>query len=411
MSISLFRRMLIALLRGSIFFRCLHRAVKHGIYILRTMSKPQKQIPESVKTLAANVGRLSRLLTQEREELPSAYLKDAGLREAYVSYFLAPNAAKIRLPLQELGLHPDRLLSQETLRILDIGSGPGTALLGLMEFFACQDKLPRLEFLATDQVAENLKEAEKLFAEHCAKTGVHASLKTVQCGIEEIGQRAHGLFDIIILSNVLNELYSKHADKITKRTESLNSILLQLLAEQGSCIIIEPALRETSRELLLVRDKLLGLGFHVYSPCLCSMACPALANPKDWCHEDLPWEAPELIKDIDSLIGLRKDSLKFSYVVLRKETRSLLDACMGNVFRVVSEPLISKGKIEFYLCGAGGRRLITRQDKDRTDANHVFEDLRRGAVVSFEHLIDEGKRYKVGKDTVVRTAVMENCRA
>ena len=47
--------------------------------------------------------------------------------------------------------------------------------------------------------------------------------------------------------------------------------------------------------------------------------CPALLNPKDWCHEDIPWEAPPLIRALDKLTGLRKDALKFSYLVLRRD--------------------------------------------------------------------------------------------
>jgi hypothetical protein len=111
------------------------------------------------------------------------------------------------------------------------------------------------------------------------------------------------------------------------------------------------------------------------------------------------------------MTGLRKDSLKFSYLVLRKDAFSLLDACGKHAFRIVSEPLVSRGKMEFYICGPGGRRLIARLDKDRTSLNQAFEKLKRGNVIGFEQLIDEGKRYKVGKETVVQDALMEKCRS
>jgi hypothetical protein len=153
--------------------------------------------------------------------------------------------------------------------------------------------------------------------------------------------------------------------------------------------------------MLEVRDALLSSGFSVYSPCLEGGKCPALVNPKDWCHEDLAWEPPDIIQEIDRLTGLRKDSLKFSYLVLRKDTLSLSDVFGQNVFRVVSEPLVSKGKREFFICGPGGRRMCTRLDKDRTSLNQAFERLKRGDVVTFERLLDEGKRFKVGKETVV----------
>jgi hypothetical protein len=146
---------------------------------------------------------------------------------------------------------------------------------------------------------------------------------------------------------------------------------------------------------------MIAKGFPVYSPCLGNAACPARANPKDWCHEELPWEPPALLREIDNLTGLRKDSLKFSYLVLRRDSLSLADVCGRDACRVVSEPLASKGKMEFYVCGAEGRKLMMRLDKDASPLNDDYEKLRRGNVVRFERLTDEGKRYKVEKETTV----------
>ena len=70
-------------------------------------------------------------------------------------------------------------------------------------------------------------------------------------------------------------------------------------------------------------------------------------------------------------------------------------------FRVVSEPLVSKGKAEYYVCGAAGRKLITRLDKDTSPQNHAYSGLRRGDIVAFDGLRDEGKRFKVEKGTRV----------
>ena len=187
------------------------------------------------------------------------------------------------------------------------------------------------------------------------------------------------------------------------RVNLLMSLINRSLANDGSCIIIEPALRETSRELLEVRDGLLKEGLHIYSPCLMSNPCPALVNPKDWCHEDIPWEPPATIREIDKLTGLRKDSLKFTYLIIRRDTLSLSDIFGSNPFRVVSEPLVSKGKIEYYLCGADGRRLAVRLDKDKSNLNEPFSGLKRGWVVRFQRLNDEGKRLKVVKETTVLT--------
>jgi ribosomal protein RSM22 (predicted rRNA methylase) len=197
-------------------------------------------------------------------------------------------------------------------------------------------------------------------------------------------------------------MFLRETDRIMKRTELVRNIMEHLLAADGSCIIIEPALQETSRDLLMVRDGIVDGGLHVYAPCLVQGHCPALVNSKDWCHEDRHWDPPEIIREIDSHIGLRKDSLKFSYLVLRKDGRTLADTYEEAAYRVVSEPLASKGKLEFYLCGEEGRRLATRLDKDASPANGMFARLQRGDVVRVEGLVIEERRYRITKESLVK---------
>ena len=355
-----------------------------------------------LKILAANVARLSKLLTRERASRPAAYLKDKGLREAYEAYYLPLNLRKIMMPLAELDLRSENLLGDDVFRILDLGCGPGTAPLGVLEFFAAAKKRRRLAVTAVDQVDDNLKMAEESFAAFKSRGNLDVTLNTIRSTIEQMRCLPETTYDLIIFSNVLNETFSHDEARIVRRINLVTEYLKRYLADDGSCIIIEPALRETSRELIAVRDGLLQQGFHIYAPCFFHAECPALANPKDWCHEDLAWDPPAMIQELDNLTGLRKGSLKFSYLILRKDSRSLAGLYGAHAFRIVSEPLVSKGKIEFYLCGEAGRRLITRLDKDLTARNRRFGGLQRGDVVSLEQFIDEGKRYKVGRETRVQ---------
>ena len=408
-----------------------------------------------LKTIASDVIQLSNFFTKDREVLPPQYLNNKRLRRAYILYFLPSNIYKIHLPLKELSLHPKKILSKKELKILDLGSGPGTTILGILDFFSNQKKRPSLEFTAIDSVAENLSIAKDLFKlftplhpecptlhgmngklksslkmPHPSKTvltlnqvqgiqgrgvtgfteniNIDASLKTFKINIEKAGTIPQDTYDIIILSNILNELSYGDNKRIAERVSFLNTIIDKFLTPDGSCIIIEPALRETTREMLEIRDSLVKNGFKIYSPCLMNQPCPALLNPKDWCHEDIPWIPPVIIKEIDKLTGLRKDSLKFSYLVLRKDKLSLTDVLEKNSYRIVSEPLISKGKIEFFICGNRGRQLITRLDKDKTPSNIQFQELQRGDIVTFKDLIDEGKRFKAGKDTIVYSSKLGN---
>ncbi|MDD5435122.1 MAG: small ribosomal subunit Rsm22 family protein [Nitrospira sp.] len=361
-------------------------------------------LPQELKVIAEGTSMLSKMFTRERTKLSTDYLKDKHLRTAYILYFLQANLYKIHIPLRELSMHPSNLFLKDRLRILDLGSGPGTAILGILDFFAGCAKKPFLEFVAVDSVAENLRDAEGLFRLFKEECYLESSLTTIRSGIERIKKLPDGRFDIMVLSNLLSEVAHNDLERINKRVTILKSLLNDFLHDNGSCIIIEPALRETSREMLRVRDGLLQEGFHIYSPCLhvIDKHCPALDNSKDWCHEDIPWNPPKLITSIDELTGLRKDSIKFSYMVVRKDLHSLADIYPENSYRVVSEPLISKGKKEFYVCGSTGRRLIVRLDKDISPSNNTFEELGRGDIVNLKGLTDEGKRLIVRKETIVR---------
>lgn len=130
-------------------------------------------------------------------------------------------------------------------------------------------------------------------------------------------------------------------------------------------ILIEPALRETSRDLLAVRDRLIAGGIAVIAPCFWTGPCPALANERDWCHDTAAGQA-----------GARVD---FSYLVLRDRTGAPETA--PDLFRVVSEPLVEKGRLRLYGCGPAGRHPLIRLDRSASAANTPFAEARRGDVL------------------------------
>src|SRR2546425_371240 len=172
---------------------------------------------------------------------------------------------------------------------------------------------------------------------------------------------------------------------IPRRVKLLES-LLDALAADGTCMLIEPALRETTRSLHEVRDRLVAAGLAtVYSPCLHERPCPALAHPDDWCHEERPWAPPPMLQAVDSEVGFIKDALKFSYLLLRKDGRTIAER-RPDVYRVVSEVMAMKGDRRVWLCNETGRPLVGRLDKARSDANAALERWHRGAIVRVEHI-------------------------
>ena len=192
-----------------------------------------------------------------------------------------------------------------------------------------------------------------------------------------------GPYDLIIVANCLNELFGRARHSL-KEKSGLTGELLGLLAPHGTLMLLEPALRETSRALHQVRDLLLAeKRCTVYSPCLHDGNCPALANPKDWCHEERAWETPASIQQIDHQMGFIKDALKFSYLLLRTDGRTIAERS-PHTFRMVSELRKLKGDTRAWLCNELGRSEVGRLDRALSDSNSAWDECQRGTIVRIE---------------------------
>jgi ribosomal protein RSM22 (predicted rRNA methylase) len=146
-------------------------------------------------------------------------------------------------------------------------------------------------------------------------------------------------------------------------------------------VVLEPALRDTSRALLRVRDLLVARGVTVRAPCLFQGACPALVKESDWCHAERPAEPPALVAQIAKAAGLRREAVKMSYLVLAPKGEGWAPPPPGRVFRIVSEPLASKGRLRYMACGPEGRMGLSLQEKHVAEGNRRFAGLLRGDVI------------------------------
>lgn len=339
--------------------------------------------------LSDGVSDLSRLFTRNRHELERQYLADERLRLAYLSYFLPVNAAKVQTILEELpesDVPAQNIQAGAPIRVLDVGSGPGTASLAVLDWMQEPSRRQRgIEVTAVDSVRAALDEAQNLWNKYCRLTAPdHARLHCVHSNLERnawvkfIDQS--NPYHVIIIANTLNELYPISYDPLQRQVQ-LIQVLLERLAPSGALIIIEPALRQTTRNLHRVRDQLLTLqACTVYSPCLHEQSCPALVKEDDWCHEERPWDPPSWISAIDKEVGFIKDALKFSYVIFRKDGARIVPRNQ-DVFRLVSELRVLKGDTRAWVCNETGRAQVGRLDRDEAENNASVGEWHRGAIV------------------------------
>ena len=359
---------------------------------------------EPPSALCRGVLALWERFTRERSGLRSSYLDEARGRQAYLAYYFPVNVAKVQALLDEM---PEPMTGPnspaEPFTILDVGCGPGTAALGVLDWASRHPSLQRMpvHLVAMDASSGALQDCERLWSAYVTETGsMRAKLATVRGDLERstlpLGVKAvNKPYDVIVVANVLNELFRNARDPVGSRCELVRS-LVDLLAPQGTLIIIEPALRETSRRLLQLRDLLLHTACcTVYSPCLHEGRCPALIKEDDWCHEERPWTPPPLVAAIDRRIGFIKDSLKFSYLLLRKDGKQIVRRS-PSIYRVVSELRAMKGEQRAWLCNETGRPEVGRLDRERSEANAAFDGWHRGAIVKVDEIVRNNRKGRAG---------------
>ena len=318
--------------------------------------------PQEVKEVGAGIKRLSHGLTRERELAGAKYMDDPALLGAYLLFYWPVSYAQSRSLLSELPARPRSLL--------DLGSGPGPLAFAGIDAGAS-------ETIAADRSKPALDLARQLAIEASEALGTR----------EWSPERAlpEGRFDVITMGHVLNELFNGDIEKRAALVEKV----LERVKPGGSLVVMEPALRDTSRALLQVRDVLVAKGYAVRAPCLFRGACPALIKPSDWCHAERQWRMPQLTETLARTAGLHKESLKMSYLVLAPKGETWAEPPAGRVLRIVSEPLEGKGRQRLMGCGPEGRIGLALQDKHRNDGNAKFFYLQRGEVIRLGGVVDE----------------------
>ncbi len=360
-----------------------YRGTKRAAFLDRPFGK------EDLQFFSKGVAQLSELFTSDRANLQAGYLNQPQLRAGYLLYFLPINFAKTLRVLQDL---PAEFWRKKQFRVLDLGCGPGSASLAFLDLLKEKNPEAEVELILVEQNANILKDAQQLlkfFAQ-----GLKLTVRAFPLWLN--GFRFQGEYDLILMSHVLNELVQLGAQE---RAEWLYPRLKEHLRRDGLAVLLEPALKRPTRELMALRDHLVESGeFSVLAPCLHNEICPMLAATRgDWCHFYVDWEEPEYLQALDRMVKNDNRFVKVAYLVLgRKDAWPFVAKRSRNVFRVVSNRMQTRGKIEAVLCGLPGRVTISRLDRDRGEGTAVLDELRRGDLVKLEGW--EGKGFEVGRN-------------
>lgn len=217
--------------------------------------------------------------------------------------------------------------SPETM--LDLGSGPGTAL------WAATARWPSLRVLS----AWEREKAFTTFGRALARGSQVAAVRETrwrQVDLSRIGANESQQYDLVVLGHVLNELDAETRAAVTAAAWWMTSGLL-LIVEPGTPVAFE-IVRAT-------RDQLLADGARTIAPCAHDRPCP-LAN--DWCHFPQRLKRPDFQRRARGAPSEWEDT-KFSYAAL---ARFGPDSPIWG--RVIREPTSNKAYAEAIISAQEG---------------------------------------------------------
>jgi ribosomal protein RSM22 (predicted rRNA methylase) len=353
--------------------------------------------PDAV--LAKAVARLSDLYTTDRARL-SREQADAAHLAAKREYFLASDAPKVALALDECTLRSQafaRLSSLACVRVADLGAGVGATSVGFLAWLAGARAARGTEtqmcvaFHAVELGAPAARVYEDAVRTAAAAIGVDV---TITIEARDFRSATLGEFDLILCQTALNEFLGEGVT--SERHAATTVALVTDWALRAPLLVIEPALRTTTRALMALRDDVLApremlaaselhppRGFHIVAPCPHQGRCPMLARAGDWCHEARRVDPTPRVAAIDRIVGRRDERALFAFLATAPGAAPVKNS--APYVRVVTDTLGSRGKTERLVCRSDGElRLMRLLDRETSDSNRAFLDSERGAMLAIE---------------------------
>jgi ribosomal protein RSM22 (predicted rRNA methylase) len=317
----------------------------------------QAAIRESLKTLPASqwmseAQALSRRYRGERKASSPALAHGEEQTLAYLAQILpatfaqlsgAMSAARAQAPNWEPG------------SLLDIGSGPGTAL------WAAIAQWPSLTHItAWERESTFIKIGQRLAqaSEQLMKSSVTWGRIDVSRQLSHTSEK----YDLIVIGHVLNELKSDVRKKIV-------SWAWEHCA--GVVLLVEPGTSAAFPALKSAREQLLTLGARTLAPCPHDLPCPLV---DDWCHFPQRLQRPQFQRRAKAALSQWEDC-KFAYAAMARFAPANVPRA-----RIIREPQVTKIFAEVRLCTAGG--IVPHRDgKNDREAFKRTKKLQWGGVL------------------------------
>jgi len=242
---------------------------------------------------------------------------------AYALYYLPINMQKIWRPLLDLTI-TDSL--EPSCCVLELGVGPGSATIGLIEFYKylTYDNYSTefyIDITVVKRESAFLKIFDSLMEQytHSLPSNLNVSIKSINADVTEfLANNENSGYNLIIESNMLNQ--NEHISACY--LEDIAHNLIRALGKHSSLIFIEPAKQVLANFLRTVKTILLREGLSCYSPCCCkNKVCDQFTSAQ------LNIKGISLCKKLyeNDIITRVPDYHAFEYAVFRNDTLQKYD--------------------------------------------------------------------------------------
>lgn len=298
-----------------------------------------------LKTLQLSYTHLSTLYRSKKGLSSCSFSKEKAL-----AYSFARMPATMAVSSQVLERLKQIFPSFTPITLLDLGSGPGSALWSAFDSFSSLQN-----FTAIEANAFFIEISKKIYKEFYFSPLINSKWQQTTFNTFLTISPETPSYNLICVNYVLGEFSgsfdSSFLEKIWLHTKDV-------------LVIIEPGTPEGFHHILRARSFFLNSVLkdtsQILAPCPHSYECP-LQNTLDWCHFSA------YVPRSKTHMHLKEGSLpyeqeKFSYLIIkRRHFENILPA------RIIKKPLLRSGHIHFDLCTTKGvhlRKTISKRQKD-----------------------------------------------
>lgn len=299
--------------------------------------------------------------------------------DAYTIYYLSRYMFIPSVALRDLTLHTFFQNVPRSFNVLDLGSGTGAVVLGLLSLFS-NNPLSQVAINITtlDCCAEALNRQECLIEKAGFDSKQVKHYKGDLCNIDECLELVakESPYYLIFLANCLTELEHEVSKNLIQR-------LPEILADNGAIIIAEAQRNYIKKLIRTLAETAEEYGLHVYYPCS-STDCPPDYGIYCWVWRYHEYDFPPIKVSNHPLQEEPRDQLILSWLILTRQDISIYDTFAGKNPGLLWGPISRCTGTERAVC-YGNQSLPFKMDYD------VSLRYTRGSIVglSNEHEVKE----------------------